>query len=129
MDTEQAIETDSVETQETPEIATQDDANGGGDGGAGDGASLPMPSIGKKHLALVALVVAAVVAWKLYSRESGRSSGESLRAAAEADPAAEATTADEDGEITVAVDHDDPLAGDESVAEEFRSRGILSEGE
>lgn len=118
-------------TNQTPSIATDGDDGGDGDSG---GRSLPVPSISRKHAALIGLIVAAVVAWKLYQRKQSTASTESPGEletdsgdGRDENPASE--TESHEGSIAVPQNHTDPLAADEAIVQEFRNRGTLSDPE
>lgn len=118
-------------TNETPDLA--------GDGGGGDddvidgqessGSSLPVPSINRRHLAVIAVVVGAVIAWKLYQQQSSSAGNGTIaeeREKLDKSQNAKARPDDEEGElIDVPIDPSDPLAADRAVTEALRSSGKL----
>lgn len=115
-------------TNETPDIAGDGD---GGDVETSSGSSgLPVPSVDRRHLAVIAAVVALIVAWKLYQRQSSSAGGGSSiseeREKLEKAQTAKATPDDEERErIDVPIDPSDPLAADRAVTEALRSAGKL----
>lgn len=115
------------ETNETPELDEGDD-DGDGGGFAGE---IPTPSVDRKLLIGVAIVVGLIIAWKVYQSQQSGGSSETLDdvRASDMDPEVTAETPDEDDEITVRQDSTSPLAADEDVTQAFLERGILSESE
>jgi hypothetical protein len=110
-------------TNETPELVD--------DGGDDDGetSSLPLPSIDRRYLAVVAAIIVAIAAWKLYQRRNSSSGGSSIaeeREKLEQRHEVEAAPDDGDAErIEVPIDSSDPLAADRAVIEALRSNGKL----
>lgn len=112
---------------ETPDLADdhEDDDDLGEDG-------LPVPSLSRTQLAVIGVIVAVVIILILYQREQDEGS---LQDAVDHDFSSdvEIEADDEDGdgdlelEIEVPVNSQDPLAGDEAVAEAFRKSGRLSD--
>jgi hypothetical protein len=103
-------------TNETPEIGEEDED---------PPTEIPAPSIERRHLLAIGVVVAILVAIYLYHRyDTGGQSLDGVRSEP-LDP--EATIEDsEDEEIHVPHESGNPLAGDEAVTEEFRDREIIS---
>lgn len=129
MDTEQEIrEREQQKNSDTPALDGDDE----GDGGDGDG-GLSLPSLSKKHMAILGVVVALGVAYWLYKRQDDGGAGGSGTldsARSEVDGTTEATVEgddEDDDEIRVEHDPNNPLAADETVVKEFRDRGIISD--
>lgn len=105
-----------------------------GDGGQDDAASsrsdgigaIPLPEISRTQLAIIAVVVGAIIAWKLYQRHQDGDGGASLDDARETDwEPDDEIEGEERQEITVPNDRDKPLAGDEAVTEALLERGKI----
>jgi hypothetical protein len=107
-----------AETNETPEIDSED----GSDSRIGE---IPTPSIERRHLVAIGLIVAIIIALYLYRRsQSGNETTLNDVRGDELDP--EATIEAEADEITFPQEMGNPLAGDEAVTEAFREREIIS---
>lgn len=107
-----------AETNETPEIDTEDP----NDSRRGE---IPTPSVERKHLLAVGVIVAVIFALYLYRRsQSGTETTLNDVRGDELDP--EATIDDGEDEITVPQEMGNPLAGDEAVIEAFQEREIIS---
>lgn len=115
-------------TNETPAVV--DDGDGGG---GSSGSSLPVPSINRKHMAVIGAVVVAIVAWKLYQRQSSSSGGSLAEDRENINKRQEAEAAPEEEEererINVPIDPSDPLAADKAVTEALRDSGKLKDPE
>lgn len=109
---------------ETPNIASD-----GSDGDDGNSQSLPLPSFSQKHAVLLGVIVAAIIAWKLYQRRQAESGGQSSTetTTGDGDDGSQSTPSRSDEEFDIPENNSDPLAGDEAIVQEFRDRGRLSE--
>ena len=108
-----------AETNETPEINADD----GSDSRIGE---IPMPSIERKHVLIIGVIVVTIVVLYLYRRQHS-STNTSLDDVRSADLDPEATIEDDEAdEIAVPQETGNPLAGDAAVTEAFREREIIS---
>ncbi len=109
------------EMDEPPEIADGDDSDD-------ESSSLPLPSIDRRHVAVIGVILVAVVAWKLYQRRNS-SSGSSIAAEREKlekrHEVEAAPDEQEEERINVPIDPSDPLAADRAVLEALRNNGKL----
>ena len=125
----QANQKQKTSSNDVPTLS--DGGDDQGDGGD-DSGGLPVPSMSKKHAAIIGGIAVVIIAWKLYKMSDGQHSNELAQAASQ-DFESEASVDDDDGdqpEIRVpTASTSDPLAGDEAVTEEFRKRGVLGESE
>lgn len=104
------------------------DGAGGSSGGMLDG--LPVPSLSRRQALIIAVVVAAVVVWRIHSQRSGSgSASKEMERALEEDLDAEVSVEqDEDAEevtIQLPSDPDDELDKDAAIIEHFKESGRL----
>lgn len=122
MDSEAEIKQREKQSNETPDVV---DEPGDGDDG---GTDLPIPSLTRKQWAAIGTVVVAIVAWQIY--RSQQSASVDAGGSQESDDQEEADSRpDREREIKVEHDNSDPMKGDEMVAEAFRERGVIGDGD
>jgi hypothetical protein len=112
----------------TPTIATDDGDYGGSSDGndTGDSAlsSLPVPSLTKRQLLILAAICVVVTLIAIQRRDDGGS-----ETASEEDIEELPDIDDQNGGEIEVPETDDPLAGDEIITQEFRERGYLNSEE
>jgi hypothetical protein len=107
-----------AETNETPEIDSED----GNDSRIGE---IATPSVERKHLLAIGMIIAIIIALYLY-RRSHAGTDTTLNDVRGDELNPEVTIEDGEDEIKVPQEMGNPLAGDEAVIEAFREREIIS---
>lgn len=129
------------ETNETPAVVDADQGDAGDDQDAstsGKFGAIPTPSVSRRQVAILAVLVAVIVVVYL-AKQRDASSGGSISEARDRDWQGEVEFdgpddgLDDDGdgqrdEIVVPVNSQDPMAADEAVTTAFRDRGLFSDG-
>lgn len=123
------------QSNETPDIAADDDVDEQDDGGSG----LPIPNLTRKQWAIIGGIAAAFILWQLYKRNRDADSGGVSMSGASSDETAEeaAELAEEEAEADQGDnfrvdnwrDDEDPLAGDEAVTAALRESGTIGDPE
>lgn len=113
-----AAESDGDSTNNQPSVD--------GDSAASSGLSF---GLSRKQLALIGVVVVVALLVKLHASGNGGSAADEIKAVAGGESEEIETAVDDDGEIHVPHDPDDPLDADSAVVDALTERGVLTGGD